>query len=286
MSRIFEALRRSEQERNAGGVLPVPDKPQPEREADAAPALNLDGIPRVLCDAPGMERLAGGRSDYSIGAEKFRALVHRLRRLRVDRPLRRILISSAIPKEGKTFVAVNTALTLAASGNRVALVDIDMRQSGLNLLLNLPPAAGLADYLEGRTDLRSAFRILEPSGVYLVAAGQPTTNPVELLQSERMKEFVFAVQHGFDWCVFDAPPLNPVIDAHCVATLADAVLLVVRPGYTPKPALEQALAAAEGFPFAGLVLNASDDSDQQHYYSYYYSRSAVAAAAGKKNGNA
>lgn len=276
MSRILDALRRSEREnRKEGAALPSPDT-APLQDLlvtlEAQPG-NLESVARLVCRANPEEPLVCNTHNHDVGAEKFRVLCHRLRQLRQRRPLSRVLVTSAIPKEGKTVVALNLALTLAFSSPRVLLVDTDMRQSGLEGALGIPPLPGLADFLEGRLELSATFRRLEPLGLHYLAAGNASSNPVELLQRPRMRELMEQTARAFDWVVFDSPPVNPFADAHCLAGLADAVLLVTRSGWTPREGLQQALTALEGAYIAGVVLNGSGDPHRDHYYYYYYANS-------------
>ncbi len=271
MSRIFDALRRSENEK---AVVPTTPSGEQTRlrdllqQMEARPA-GFDQVPRIVCRTPVEEPIVTGHDDHGLGGEKFRALCHRLRQVRQSRVLSKLLITSAVPKEGKTFIALNLAVTWATSPARVVLVDTDMRQSGLSRALGLPLLPGLADYLEERIPLEQAFRLVEPFGLYYVPAGSPTANPVNLLQKPLLAEFLTQAAAAFDWVVVDSPPLMPVADAQCLAGLCDGTLLVVRPGCTPRDGLEQALRALQGSFTVGIVLNGSGDAYRDHYYYYY-----------------
>lgn len=271
MSRIFDALRRSEQEK--GGPAPV-QTPQDNRlrnllkEVETRPG-SLDRVGRVVCRASADAPIVTHQQDHGVGAEKFRVLCHRLRRMRRERAFSKVLVTSAVAREGKTFVALNLALTLAAGSARVVLVDTDMRQSGLNRILGLPILPGLADCLERRIELHEAYRAIDPFGLYYVPAGTASTNPMDLLQGPVMGEFMAQTASAFDWVILDSPPLNPVADAHCLSTLADGVFLVVRSGLTTEEDLQQGLRALEGAFVAGVVLNGSNDHGHNGYYYYY-----------------
>jgi tyrosine-protein kinase Etk/Wzc len=129
--------------------------------------------------------------------EKFRYLGHRLQQLRSKRTLSRVLVTSAIPKEGKTVVSVNLAAVLARSSSRVLLIDADMRQANVRGLLGEPSRTGLADLLEGRETLSSALRFIDLLGIFYLPAGFPSSNPVELLQGQRMRDLMQATAASF-----------------------------------------------------------------------------------------
>ncbi|MGH9702082.1 MAG: tyrosine-protein kinase family protein [Candidatus Acidiferrales bacterium] len=200
--------------------------------------------------------------------ERFRVLCHRIQLIRQQRQLRQLLVTSAIPKEGKTVVAVNLASLLARSFPKVLLVDADMRNPGISRVLGVPLLPGLAEFLEGKLNLNAAIRQVDPAGFYYVSSGRATTNPAELLQKPLLQEFVESVVGGFDWVIFDSPPLNLFADAQRLSEVCDAALLVFREGVTPREAPEQCMTALEGRFIAGIVLNASNDPGESYYADY------------------
>jgi receptor protein-tyrosine kinase len=235
----------------------------------------LEKAATIVCPVVPKNRIVGCRQDYEFGAEKFRFLRHRLAQLRQRRPVSKVLVTSSVPKEGKTLVAINLAVSLARSSRRVALFDADLRHPSAQSALGLPPMVGLAEFLEGRADLESAIRRVEPLGFYYLPAGKASGNPFELLEGSRMRELVSLATTAFEWVVIDSPPLIPFADAHHLAVLADAVLLVARPRITPRDTLRQVLRALDGVQVAGVVLNASDDKRQDDYYYHYYPRAST-----------
>jgi capsular exopolysaccharide synthesis family protein len=278
MSRIFNALRpfTGEDANNAGAALPERDTTT--RDLQLGPKIcppGFEHLTSVRCHVHPQDRLVGCGENHDLAAEKFRFLRHRLNQLRQHRPLSRLLVTSSVPKEGKTLVSVNLAMSLARSVPRVALVDADMRQPGIHRVLGLDSLPGLAEFLEGTIELRAGIRHVDPFGFYYLPAGRASSNPFELLQGPRMRELVTLMAAAFDWIVFDSPPLIPFADAHCLATVSDSILLVVRQGLTPRDSLEQGLAALNGTHIAGVVFNASNDTRQDQYYYRYYPRSSV-----------
>ena len=248
------------------------------QSTDKTPGI-LEAAKRVVCRLRPEDRLLAERGDGGPAGEKFRVLRHRLHQVRQQRNLRSLLITSSIPQEGKTVVAINLAITLALNSSRVLLVDADMRKPGVSRALGLQSLKGLAEVLEGRLDLFAAIRLVDPLNLYFLPAGSATRNPVELLQGAQIREAMARTRSEFDWIVIDSPPLNPFADSQCLAGLSDGVLLVVRAGLSPRESVEQALAGLDGAYIAGVVLNASGDPRIDSYYSYYYRYAPSAAAS-------
>ena len=254
-------------------------------EMEATPSLaalpkGFEKATTVLCHFRPKNRVVGCRQNCEFGAEKFRFLRHRLTQLRQRRPVSKILVTSSVPKEGKTLVAVNLAVSLASNYCRVALFDADLRHPSAQSTLGLPPSAGLAEFLEGKAGLDSVMHRVDPLGFYCLAAGKASGNPFELLAGRRMGQLVRLAATAFEWVVIDSPPLIPFADAHHLAGLVDVVLLVARPGVTPRDTLKQAMSALDSVQIVGVVLNGSDDSGQDGYYYHYYPR-----ASGHGNGS-
>jgi capsular exopolysaccharide synthesis family protein len=285
VSRIFEALRRSE-EANAQvktfpaqkSAIPRNEKPAPAQKS-AGPLqvlpntvetgwADFGSVEHIQCHPRPEDHLVALKGGSGAAQERFRVLCHRIQQIRQQRQLRHLLVTSAIPKEGKTVVAINLASLLARSFPRVLLVDADMRNPGISRALGLPLLPGLAEFLDGKFDLRSAVRQVDPAGFYYVSSGRAVTNPVELLQKPALQEFVESVASAFDWVIFDSPPLNLFADAQRLSQVCDAALLVFREGVTPREAPEQCMTALDGRFVAGIVLNASNDPGENYYADY------------------
>ncbi len=275
MSRMFDLVRESARgdPSNAETHNPSQIVPPPSEIGQ-----NWESLETVRCQLHPESRVVSCSQNHNLAAEKFRLLRHRLVRLRQGRPLHKVLVTSAIPKEGKTVVAINLALTLARSASRVALVDADMRQPGVHRALGLELLAGFAEFLEGKLECNACIRRVDPLGLYYVPAGRASVNPFELLQAPRVREFMELMAAAFDWIILDSAPLIPFADTHCLATLTDTALLVARSGVTPRKALQQGLAALDGTHVAGVVFNASDDTRQDQYYYDYYDKAANKAS--------
>lgn len=224
------------------------------------------GIPVVgtIPIASGMgddKRLADpGRGDKGAGfavSEALRALRTNLQFMDVDHPPRVIVVTSPLPGEGKSTISANLALTLAASGSPVVLVDGDLRRSTVATTMGLPGGAGLSDVLAGRASLQDVLqRSSQSPSLYVLAAGSVPPNPSEVLGSERMKALLADLaKHAT--VIVDAPPLLPVTDGAVLTHQADGALLVVSVGKTTYDLVDKGLdtlAKARGRAL-GVVLN-------------------------------
>jgi receptor protein-tyrosine kinase len=196
----------------------------------------------------------------------------RLRALEAGDRCKNLLITSALPQDGKSTVSLNLATALTEHGKRsVLLIEADIHHPTLTRQLLLKPWPGLSDCLEGRLKVLTAIRRIEPLGCYLLPAGTPQGNPSEILQSDAMAEMMQELQSNFDWVLMDAPPLTPLTDAMSMARHAQASLLVVRAGHTPKSSVEAAVALLGPKHVVGIVLNGLEGLDRAYsnYYGYY-----------------
>jgi capsular exopolysaccharide synthesis family protein len=208
-------------------------------------------------------------------AEGFRALRTALLLSQPDRPPQVILVSSALPREGKTTVAANLAVTLAQLGDKTVLVDADLRKPGIGRLLNLGTGkyAGLSSYLAGVSSL-DLITVPYPAIPNLAAipTGPLPPNPADLLSSHRLTDAIAELRTKYKFIVLDSPPIMAATDAVILSVQADGVLLVVRSGETPKEAFTRTcdLLTSVKSHLLGVVLNAVDASAPDYYYSYRY----------------
>jgi protein-tyrosine kinase len=211
-----------------------------------------------------------GQDETNLGAERFRTLRSRLYQIASTRTLRKLVITSTLPAEGKTFVAANLAQSIVRQPERrVLLIDADLRASRLHLSFGTQKSPGLTDYLRGEADVYSVIQKGEDSNLCLIAGGTEVSNPSELLLNEHMKELLDLVTPLFDWVILDTPPALPVHDASIIADLCDGVLFVVQAGVTD---FELAAKASEGFKddsMVGVVFNRIERG--MGYGGYYYS---------------
>jgi protein-tyrosine kinase len=310
MSRIHEALKKAEQERANSQTSPVlpgsaassaTAAAMGEEEdfhsarnsaasfAEAGIAANsasfggASGPDAVLARCPQMQwkpeektMLFFNGNNAGRGMEEFRTLRSRLYLAREKMPLKKILVTSALPKEGKTFTAANLAQVMAKQhGRRVLLIDADLRGPRLHLMLGTTVSPGLSDYVHGDSDEFAVIQRGPMESLFFIPAGSEISNPAEVVANERLKQLVQKVESLFDWIILDSPPAVPVSDASVLAKLCEGVLIVARSNATP---VDMARRAREEFPeqaLVGVVLNGMDheNKDYAYYYETYVSES-------------
>ena len=304
MSRIHEALKRAAQERSTrpaaglesdvaevGGeirrsvteVSEVAGFAVPSRviaaDHQAIPLRYEDLVKRCAHPEWRLDPLNSVFQNPKIGhrvAERFRTLRSRLHQIAGARTLRRLLVTSSVAGEGKTFVASNLAQSIVQQPDlRVLLVDADMRASRLHATLSAPSGPGLSDYLRGEAD---EFEIMQKGleeNLCLIPGGGQVSNPSELLLSDRMKHLLDLLTPIFDWVIIDSPPAMPVHDASILAGLVDGVLLVVQAGSTHVAIAERTATELQGKKLLGVVLNQVDKADSYGHYYYSYEAERV-----------
>jgi protein-tyrosine kinase len=307
MSRIHEALKKAAQERNAqladpratqavdlsaeGLTGPLDGEPRSVRGMQGILAAEPKGEPQLFqeflkkCTRPPW-KLDLGHSVFSAeanspaGAERFRTLRSRLFQVAATQPIRRLLITSSVPEEGKTFVTANLAQSFARQPEcRVLLIDADLRASRLHVPFGAPELPGLTDYLLGEADETQVTQIGPDGNLCLIPGGRRVPNPSELLHSPRMKQLLDHMVRMFDWILLDTPPAIAVHDASLLADICDGVLFVVRAGSTDFEIAEKASSEFRNKNLLGVVLNRVEN--QEHYGGYYYGYPAPAATAGR-----
>jgi len=208
-------------------------------------------------------------------SEAFRALRTSILLSQADHPPQVILVTSALPREGKTTAAANLAVTLAQLGDRTVLVDADLRKPGVGRLLNLGSGkyAGLSSYLAGVSSL-DLVTVPHPAIPNLAAipTGPLPPNPADLLSSHKLADAIAELRTKYKFIVIDSPPVMAATDAVILSVQTDGVLLVVRSGETPKEAFTRTrdLLNSVKCRILGVVLNAVDSNAPDYYYSYRY----------------
>lgn len=228
------------------------------------------------------ERVQAGDSHQPIvladpggsAAESYRGLRNNFEFINFERSIRTILVTSAVPGEGKSTVAANLAVVLAQSGWRIALVAIDFRRAGAEGLFALPRSPGLSEVLAGTRDLASVIR--EPmAGLRVLSSGATPPNPSELLGSAGIKSVLATLAESVELIIVDAPPLLAVADAATAARWSDATLVVARDGLTTREAVRKARAQLDGVGehIVGVVITGISETassrDSYHAYSGY-----------------
>lgn len=251
-------------------------------EAPVKPGgLNVAAIPQLPW-APEISRLPA-LLDRGPAVEQFRSLRSRVYEARDVRPIKSILVSSGLPQEGKSFISVNLAVSLARHKNsKVLLIDGDMRRYTLHEVLGAESHPGLADYLAGKATAEEIMQMphaeikdLGPSGAHalmnltFIPGGNGGDKAADLSGNPRFGELLRMASQHFDWIIVDSSPVLPVSDGVNMARSCDAVLLVARAGVTKYPVAQKAAAEMRAANVLGFVLNAVPDGPQvENYYGY------------------
>lgn len=312
MSKIYEALLRAELERavatgrpESAASLSVDELITPAEDAlplnaaqavpEATPDLNylssgieplttpldLSGVPQrawnpMLVSFPAL-------ADRGPELEQFRRLRSHLTDFRDQRQMKAVLVSSGLPGEGKSFVALNLALSFARhKGNRVLLIDGDMRRSSLHKLLGAPREPGLTEYLSGEAVLMDVLQRPQItaggntpvglSSLFFIAGGKDADKAGDLAAHARFPELIARAGSTFDWVIVDSSPVNLVSDAVSLSHACDGVLLVAREGVTKYRTAQEAQAQFKTATVLGFVLNAVHKIPvkSDYYGSYNY----------------
>ena len=230
------------------------------------------------------EPLVTGLSTHAPRVEAFRVLRTNLQFVDVDKASKLFLVTSSLPGEGKTTTATNLAVTLARAGQRVVLVEGDLRRPKVGDYLRLETVVGLTTVLVGRLAIDDALQPWGKDGLVVLTSGATPPNPSELLQSQSMAQVLADLRRRFDVIVVDAPPLLPVTDAALLAAQADGALLVVRHGKTKREQVRGSVERlqAVGGRLVGVVLNMAPQRGNDSYsYGYGYGY-GYAPASGRR----
>lgn len=206
-----------------------------------------------------------------VGSEEFRTLRSKLYQVRAKQTLRTVLVSSALPGEGKSFVAANLAQVIVRqSGRKALLVDADLRWSRLHEYLGTAITPGLTEYLRGAA---TEFEVIQRGpldNLYFIAGGTPAQQPAELIGNGRLRVLLEKMATTFDWVIVDSPPIVPVSDAAVMAEMCDGVLMVVQAEVTPLEMAQKARLEFHNKPLLGVVLNQVEAKRSYSSYYYYY----------------
>lgn len=264
MKRLFDSL--TQLEPATGGLPEGALRPEPK------PSDLLSGIRRAPTKAHPETRVLCGSDRNNVAREHFKYLEHRLRGLLDKHTAKRVLITSAVPREGKTVVAANLAVTLANTSRRVLLINADMRKTGTEDPLGVTNGVGLAEVLEARAALDDALLLIEGLNIHYIPAGICTNNPGDLVQSTQLAALLSGFD-DFDWVIIDSPPIAAFADALTLANHVDTTIVVARSGVTARSELERAVDTlnANRSQVAAVILNAYEPPrKRQAYYNHYY----------------
>ena len=217
-----------------------------------------------------MARKKGG-ADKLVVQNAAKTLLANIRFASVDNPIRTLVITSSVPNEGKTTVAVNLAQAIATSGKRVLLVECDMRRRNLADMLGVRAQAGLYALLADQARVEHAIVATPQQNMDLLDAEPHIPNPADIISSKRFARLVQVLASAYDYVIFDTPPVGAFVDAAILSTMVDGTALVVRDNFTKRDevvhAFEQ-LKKAEA-NILGVILNGCETETSEYYYAYY-----------------
>jgi capsular exopolysaccharide synthesis family protein len=246
-------------------------------EDDESEEDDIGGVPAV-------ERIEMVSADAptSVMAEAYRSMRTSLLLSSADRPPKTVLITSAMPSEGKTVTAINMAISLTQTGGRVALVDADMRKPRVHSVFALGATPGLSALLAGSATIKEVLHKSSVPNLFIIPCGVIPPNPAELLMSNRFKHTLTSLSEYFDYVVIDSPPVSNVSDARIIGRSTDSTLLVVKAWETPRGAADQAVNSLiqARARVSGIVLNDIDVRTKGYHYSGYSGYSGQYYAAG------
>ena len=288
MSRVADALKRAGEHVPESSALFQPEQNVAEVESVDATAASRerppspqkpgrrpkvpDASPLVQCNPALTGRLVV-MPDMPPGAvEQYRRLAATLHHAQTERGVKVIMVSSAVPGEGKTLTAANLALTLSESyGRQVLLIDADLRRPAIHNVFQLPNILGLSDGLKATVEQKlSVVQVSDRLAV--LPAGRPDPDPMSGLTSDRMRRLVEEAATMFDWVIIDTPPVGLLSDANLLGGMVDGALLVIASGVTRFQLIQRAVKALGHDRIIGVVLNRVDQSfaaPHNTYYDYY-----------------
>jgi receptor protein-tyrosine kinase len=222
----------------------------------ASPALNLDMLRAVEFHPSPDAILLDPLRPRETPSEEFGSLRTNLLQLQAERGVRTVLITSSSAGEGRSFTAANLGLAEAQlADNPTLLCDFDLRRPSLHRIFQLERGPGLADYLLGRAGLTDVIQRIGDSNLFVMTAGAPVMNPLELMHLERTRQLLEILPGLFRCVILDSPPLLSASDASLLATLVDGTLLVTRLGVTRVDSMCQAIQSLGQNSVLGIVAN-------------------------------
>jgi succinoglycan biosynthesis transport protein ExoP len=205
-------------------------------------------------------------------SEAYRSLRTNLQYFNTDKPLKSLLITSTLAREGKSTIVSNLGITMSQRGLKTVVVDADLRKPVINKLFTTEVHPGLTDLIINKEmDIKEAVKKTDIENLFIVPAGNTPPNPTDLLESKRMKEIITLLQKNFDFVLFDSPPIMVVTDAVVLSRLIDGVVLVIETKKTKRDAAFEAKGVIEnvGGRLLGAILNKARFSRMDHLYGGY-----------------
>lgn len=297
MSRVHDALRKAAQENpqqdkpasprqsrvtsgahTFAGVDPYAIAPDGVATQEVDRVIDLEDIEACIAAARRMEfhplsdaLLVNPNKPREAPAEEFRTLRTRLNHLQTLQPLHTLVITSPSPAEGKSFTAANLALTQAQlADKRILLADFDFRRPTVDKTFQIPISPGMTNYLQGTASLSDIIMRIGDSNLYVIPAGDPVPNPLELLNLKECSTLIAGLRNHFDWVLLDSPPLLFAADGNLLATMCDGTMLVVRIGTTTYDSVSRAVQSLCENNVLGIVVNGARRGELYSKYTYYH----------------
>jgi receptor protein-tyrosine kinase len=297
MSRVHDALRKAAQEipppvpasqrqvpatstgyQTFAGLDPYAVAPAGVATQVADRTVEVEDIEAAIANARRMEfhplsdaLLVNPNKPREAPAEEFRTLRTRLNHLQTVQPLHTLVVTSPSPAEGKSFTAANLALTQAQlADKRILLADFDFRRPTVDKTFQVPISPGITNYLQGQASLTDIMMRIGNSNLYVLAAGDPVPNPLELLNLKECSALIAGLRDHFDWVILDSPPLLFAADGNLLATRCDGTMLVVRIGTTTYDSVARAVQSLCENNVLGIVVNGARRGELYSKYTYYH----------------
>jgi capsular exopolysaccharide synthesis family protein len=216
-------------------------------------------------------QLISEEGKHSMAAEAYRTLRTNISLSQVDYPIQTLLVTSCVPREGKSTTVANLGVTFAMAQKRVLIVDADLRRPILHRLFGIPNTQGLTHTLSDTVEFDQVFNPTKIANLWVVTCGIIPPNPSELLGSQKMKVFLERAKQQFDIVLLDSPPISSLADASVLGAVVDGVLFIVKVNMANRDLIEKAKEQLEtvGANIIGVVLN-DVDVKRDGYYRYYY----------------
>ncbi len=275
MGKIFDALEKANSPKDhKGSFLPARNKIRGNQSDKGNVVPFAD--PNSSQQGQGLDQnLIAYHSPQSVEAELFKMLRTNLLFSSTSKPPKSIMVTSAIPGEGKSFVSANLAISIAQGvEEHVLLIDSDIRKPSINDFFGFEQAKGLSEYLTTGSDVSKNFVKTPVEKLTILPAGKPPDNPSELLTTQKMKALLKEVTHRYDdrYIIIDSAPPSLATETAAIANYVDGIIIVVKAGKTPRSAVTEVIEQLGKEKILGIVLNYSDQSSKKYYgygKSYY-----------------
>lgn len=278
MGKIFDALEKTDRKKVGEGSKPLTVKVRKNRQEKKKRALKKV-VPMSRKQEPTSKQIDKSivvyHDPHSIEAELFKVLRTNILFSSKNIPPRTILVTSAIPDDGKSFISANLAVSIAYGiEDHVLLIDGDIRKPDMHQVFGLPKADGLSEYLATGNNVADVLQKTPIDRLTILPAGKPAANPTELMSSRKMKVLLQEVKERYDdrFIIIDSPPPSMAVETNAIAKYVDGIIMVVSAGVTPRAAVEDTIEKIGKEKVIGIVLNRADQTTKQYYgynKSYY-----------------